>query len=186
MRTLFLGFIMISAVASPNWAMAQSYQVAPQATAVTQEPEAATLDNSMIMVAPAQEASPADLSLAEPVDDPETLKARIRQLKDQNLLLAEERDALTVERDALQATINAMMALGGSLVTAYCASDELSRNTAGAEENCDTTGYVCAPVSGLCYDSCEVTDHCARGFVCDVETRKCVPADRKKLEDEDL
>jgi hypothetical protein len=130
----------------------------------------------MIMVAPTQEASPSDPSLAIPVDDPEALKARIRQLKEQNQALAEERDALIGERDALQATINEMTALGGTLVTAYCASREISRNTAGAEEDCTSAGYVCAPVSGFCHTTCQSTDHCASGFACDVAAGRCAPA----------
>jgi hypothetical protein len=169
MRALCLGCIVISAVASVNWAMAQTYQVDQEATAISQQPETATLDNSMIMVAPAQEASPTDPSLAMPVDDPEALKERIRQLKEQN-------QALAGERDSLQATINEMTALGGTLVTAYCASHEISHNTAGAEEDCSSAGYVCAPVSGLCHTTCQSTDHCARGFACDVAAGRCVPA----------
>ncbi|MSQ98767.1 MAG: hypothetical protein EXR85_05660 [Xanthomonadales bacterium] len=104
-----------------------------------------------------------------------SLKARIRQLKEQNQALAEERDALARERNILQARIDEMTAPGGSLVTAYCASQTISRNTAGAEEDCSTGGYVCAPVSGLCYTTCQTSEHCARGNSCDPITSNCRP-----------
>ena len=178
MRTFILSCIGIaSALATGSFAMAQnSSDEAEAATGIQQSSETETLDSSMIMVAPTQEVSPSDPSLAIPVDDPEALKARIRQLKEQNQALANERDALVGERDALTVRIDEMTALGGSLVTAYCASRVISRNTAGAEEDCSTAGYVCAPVSGLCHTTCQSSDHCARGFACDVEASRCIPA----------
>lgn len=129
--------------------MAQNSSVEEAATAIEQSTETDTLDTSLIMVAPTEKVSPSDPSLAIPVDDPEALKARIRQLREQNQAPVEERDALAGERDALAVEIAEITAPGGSLVTAYCASREISRNTAVAEEDCSTIGYVCAPVSGF-------------------------------------
>jgi len=177
MRTFILSCIGIaSALATGSFALAQNSASDEEVTTVIQQSaETETLDSSMIMVAPTQEVSPSDPSLAIPVDDPEALKARIRQLKEQNQTLTNERDALVGERDALAVKINEMTALGGSLVTAYCPSREVSRNTAGAEEDCSTVGYVCDPVSGLCHTTCQGTDHCASGYACDVEAGRCIP-----------
>jgi len=178
MRVFILGFVgVVGGLLMGSPAMAQNSASDEEVSAgIQQSTETETLDSSMIMVAPTQEVSPSDPSLAIPVDDPEALKARIRQLKEQNQALAEERNALAGERDALAAKINEMTALGGSLVTAYCASREISRNTAGAEEDCSTVGYVCDPVSGLCHTTCQGTDHCASGYACDVEAGRCIPA----------
>ena len=177
MRTFILSCIGIaSTLATGSFAMAQNSASDEEvSTVIQQSTETETLDTSMIMVAPTQEVSPSDPSLAIPVDDPEALKARIRQLKEQNQALAEERDALTRERNILQARIDEMTAPGGSLVIAYCPSREISRNTAGAEEDCSSVGYVCNPVSGLCHTSCQGTDHCASGYACDIEAGRCVP-----------
>lgn len=54
---------------------------------------------------------------------------------------------------------------GGSLVTAYCESASVSRNTAGATNDCSTSGFACEPVSGLCRTSARSSDECAAGFV---------------------
>lgn len=65
--------------------------------------------------------------------------------------------------------------LGGSAVTAYCESDTVSRNTAGARNDCGARGYKCEPVSGLCKTVCTVTTDCAPNFVCDtLAHRQCV------------
>ncbi len=177
MRVLILGFVgVIGGLLMGSPAMAQNSASDEEVSAgIRQSAETETLDSSMIMVAPTQEVSPSDPSLAIPVDDPEALKARIRQLKEQNQALAEERDALARERNILQARIDEMTAPGGSLVIAYCPSREISRNTAGAEENCATGGYKCAPVTGLCYTTCQTSEHCALGNSCDPETSSCHP-----------
>jgi len=67
-----------------------------------------------------------------------------------------------------------MTRAGGSLVRAMCVSPTLSRNTAGAEENCAASGYTCASVEGTCHRQCTSTDQCAAGFVCDIGERRCV------------
>lgn len=56
---------------------------------------------------------------------------------------------------------------GGRQVRAYCESDWVSRNTAGATNNCALSGFLCESVSGLCRARCARTAECAMGFVCD-------------------
>jgi hypothetical protein len=74
---------------------------------------------------------------------------------------------LSVRVKQLEDQVAAMTKQGGSLVRAYCESESLSRNTAGATTNCATLGYACEAVSGLCFNRCSRTSQCARGWVCD-------------------
>ena len=62
---------------------------------------------------------------------------------------------------------------GGSLVHAYCETETVSRNTAGARNDCAPTGYKCEPVSGLCRTSANDSIQCADGFLLDID--HCVP-----------
>ena len=66
--------------------------------------------------------------------------------------------------DSLSARIAEMTRPGGRLVQAYCESNVVSRNTAGATSDCSAAGYACEPVSGLCRTSAQISDHCAAGF----------------------
>jgi hypothetical protein len=70
--------------------------------------------------------------------------------------------------------IDAMTKRGGSLVRAFCENESVSRNTAGAVNNCASLGYVCEQVSGVCYSRCSKTDQCARGWVCDPPAATCI------------
>ena len=74
------------------------------------------------------------------------------------------------------ATIDQWTKKGGKLVHAYCESDEVSRNSAGAVENCAMSGYGCAPVEGTCRRSCTVSSECAGTHNC--ESGQCVPKDK--------
>ena len=65
---------------------------------------------------------------------------------------------------------------GGSLVHAYCETETLSRNTAGASEDCSIDGYKCEPVSGLCRTSANDSAQCADGYLLDID--HCVPRPR--------
>ncbi|MEO5972841.1 MAG: hypothetical protein ABIP91_05715 [Sphingomicrobium sp.] len=76
---------------------------------------------------------------------------------------------------AALATIDAMTKPGGALVKAYCESPTLSKNTAGASENCADAGYRCAPVEGTCRRSCNISDDCAGTWLCDPGRHVCVP-----------
>lgn len=88
----------------------------------------------------------------------------------------EKNRKLRGELDAANGRIGEMTRLGGSLVQAYCPVDQpyTSRNTAGAESNCGAAGYACEPVSGLCRTSCQTSDMCSVGFVCDTGAQQCV------------
>lgn len=70
--------------------------------------------------------------------------------------------------------IDAMTKRGGSLVRAFCENENVSRNTAGAVNNCASLGYACEPVSGVCYSRCSKTDQCTRGWVCDIPVATCI------------
>ena len=82
--------------------------------------------------------------------------------------------ALKAELDGANQRIGEMTRLGGSQVMAYCATPSQSRNTAGASNDCATAGYGCEPVSGLCRTSCQTSDMCASGYLCDTGVQQCV------------
>ena len=81
---------------------------------------------------------------------------------------------LRAENEALKAQIEGFTRLGGSHVTAYCENPSTSRNTAGASADCSLAGYNCEPVSGQCRTSCQTSDMCSGGFVCDTGAQQCV------------
>lgn len=104
----------------------------------------------------------------------EEAKAQIAKLR------AEKRD-LTLQLNDSAAKLNETLATltewtkkGGSLVHAYCESEELSRSSAGASEDCSAGGYRCSPVEGTCRRSCNVTTDCAGYYVCDTAAHVCV------------
>ncbi|MEK7661084.1 MAG: hypothetical protein AAB680_03480 [Pseudomonadota bacterium] len=87
------------------------------------------------------------------------------------------RDRLRAEQEQtaqLRDQIAQFTSRGGSQVTAYCEGQFVSRNTWGASENCADSGYVCAPVSGLCRRDCNVSDDCSPDHRCDVEIHRCI------------
>ena len=110
-----------------------------------------------------QQASPAVFN------DPEAAKKTINRLQ-------QEKRELNAKLTEALATIDQMTSRGGTLVRAYCESDEVSRTTAGATENCADSGYRCAPVEGTCRRSCNVTTDCAGYHVCDTAAHVCVRA----------
>lgn len=87
---------------------------------------------------------------------------------------AEKTRQLKGEVQTLTARIAEMTRPGGSLVQAYCESPTLSRNTAGASNDCSTSGFACEPVSGLCRTSARSTLECAGGFVYCSKYANCV------------
>ena len=111
----------------------------------------------------------ADSNAAEKVMTIEDAKKRIAQLQ------SEKRELDGRLTEAL-ATIDQWTKKGGSLVHAYCESEEVSRNSAGATENCAESGYRCAEVEGTCRKSCNVTTDCAGYHVCDTAAHVCVRA----------
>ena len=88
----------------------------------------------------------------------------------------EKNKALRGENTDLRQQLAAYTRRGGSLVHAYCETESVSRNTAGARNDCAPTGYKCEPVSGLCRTSANDSIQCADGFLLDVD--HCVPQPR--------
>jgi hypothetical protein len=86
---------------------------------------------------------------------PEEVKALQSKLRETRIELRQ-----AIER------IDQMTKLGGSLVKAYCEpGTQMSRNTAGASEDCAASGYACDQVSGTCHRRALNTTMCATGFV---------------------
>ena len=108
-----------------------------------------------------------DSNATEKIMTIEEARARIAKLQ------SEKRELDGRITEAL-ATIDQWTSKGGSLVHAYCESETLSRNSAGASEDCATSGYRCADVEGTCRKSCNVTTDCAGYHVCDTARHVCV------------
>lgn len=81
---------------------------------------------------------------------------------------------LRAEVQSLTQRIAEMTRPGGSLVQAYCESNSVSRNTAGARSDCAASGFACEQVSGLCRTSARSTSDCAAGFVYCATNASCV------------
>jgi len=77
----------------------------------------------------------------------------------------EKNKALRDENTSLRAQLDSYTSRTGARVTAYCETPTLSRNTAGASNDCSRTGFGCEPVSGLCRTQAHSTDECAAGYV---------------------
>ncbi len=108
-----------------------------------------------------------DSNATEKIMTIEEARARIAKLQ------SEKRELDGRLTEAL-ATIDQWTSKGGSLVHAYCESETLSRNSAGASEDCAASGYRCADVEGTCRKSCNVTTDCAGYHVCDTARHVCV------------
>ena len=121
------------------------------------------------MIVPQIQAVPSDPSAAEKVMTVEDAQKRIAQLQ-------KEKRELDGRLTEALATIDQWTSKGGSLVHAYCESEEVSRSSAGATENCADSGYRCAPVEGTCRRTCNVTTDCAGYHVCDTAAHVCVRA----------
>ena len=85
----------------------------------------------------------------------------------------EKNKQLGSENDGLRKQLLEYTQRGGSLVHAYCETPTVSRNTAGARNDCAPTGYQCEPVSGLCRTSANDSNQCSDGFLLDID--HCVP-----------
>jgi len=97
------------------------------------------------------------------------LREKVNELKREN-------DALRAANASLKSQLSEYTSKTGSEVHAYCENPDVSRNTAGASTDCNRSGYVCDAVSGMCKTSCQTTDMCAVGWVCDTPVQQCVPA----------
>lgn len=114
------------------------------------------------VVAPAARAVSPQLSQALAID----YQAQYRKEVEKN-------KQLRGENDGLRQQLAEYTRRGGSLVHAYCETRTLSRNTAGASNDCSHNGYTCEPVSGLCRTSANDSDQCSDGFLLDID--HCVP-----------
>ena len=77
----------------------------------------------------------------------------------------EKNKTLRNENTSLRSQLDAYTSRTGSRVTAYCETPTLSRNTAGASNDCSRNGFGCEPVSGLCRTQAHSSDECAAGYV---------------------
>ena len=97
----------------------------------------------------------------------------VEGLTEANGKLREENRVLRAENASLKDRIANMTTPGGSAVHAYCPTETVSRNTAGAEANCAASGYKCEDVSGLCHKTCSSSDQCSAGHSCNPCNNKC-------------
>jgi hypothetical protein len=105
-------------------------------------------------------------SAPRPIDTVESLRAANNKLRADNR-------TLRAENNDLKQQILGYTRHGGSLVTAYCPTATLSRNTAGDERDCAAGGYKCEKVSGLCHATCSTSAECATGYSCNPCNNKC-------------
>jgi len=90
------------------------------------------------------------------------------ELRRENDILTQKNKNLQQQNTVLEKKLDETTHPGGSLVKAYCESATVSRNTAGATNDCGINGYTCEPVSGLCRTTCSSSSECDYGFVCDL------------------
>lgn len=113
---------------------------------------------------------------ARPAVTPQTMHALDIDYQAQYRREVEKNRQLRGENDGLRNQLAEYTRRGGSLVHAYCETETVSRNTAGARNDCAPTGYKCEPVGGLCRTSANDSNQCADGFLLDVD--HCVPRPR--------
>ena len=87
-------------------------------------------------------------------------RARNQELRNENARLSQQLAAWTSR--------------GGSQVHAYCETPTLSRNSAGASNDCAVAGFGCEPVSGLCRTVASTSADCAVGYLYCANNRQCV------------
>jgi hypothetical protein len=181
----------------PQSAAAQpmdSFRVAQVVTPQLKGPAPASGPRTLRQVNPPQQPAAPDKKQAVPqlraTSTLASLEEENKALKDratkQDLIIlsltskldqAEKAGALLAVRvKQLDDQVQAMTKPGGALVRAFCDGQFVSRNTAGASNNCAGRGYACEPVSGTCYARCSKTDQCAKGWVCDPTVSACIVA----------
>lgn len=138
---------------------------------------------------------PANTQTSTSVDVTTVLKNQLHQCEQDLLQCDGENDGLRQQVQTLktqigmqqmqiaqlQAKLDETVHPGGSLVKAWCESNGVSRNTAGASSDCGAD--ACEPVSGLCRVQCNASAECREPtggitFVCDTMTRQCVNANQ--------
>ena len=153
-RAIFVVLLMVAGAAAAQIMVQPGVIQKPQPqVAMPQGPEAVALD---------------------PALSPETARAEIDRLKARVRDLRMQLSNTLANLQSARSELDEMQRAGGTLVRAQCVSQFLSRNTAGASEDCSASGYTCAAVSGLCHRSCTTSDMCAAGFTCDIPAGRCV------------
>lgn len=127
-----------------------------------------------IVIQPIVATPPSVDTVVEPWMTPESAKKAIEQLRAERSELKTSLSETNTRLAEAIARIDEMTKPTGSLVRAYCASPTLSRNTAGAEEDCAAGGYGCDQVSGLCHRTATNSLMCSSGFNWDARTNQCV------------
>ena len=117
-----------------------------------------------------------DMQGTRPAVTPQLMHAMDIDYQAQYRKEVEKNRQLRGENDGLRNQLAEYTRRGGSLVHAYCETETVSRNTAGARNDCAPTGYKCEPVGGLCRTSANDSNQCADGFLLDVD--HCVPRPR--------
>jgi len=163
-RLVILSLAAIAAV--PALAQFQIMQVPQPAPVPVTQTAPATPQIQMV--------TPSETPRFDPALTPETARAEITRLQKRIRDLRGQMAVTLADLQVLRTQLDEMTRAGGSLVRAVCASPELSRNTAGAEENCYASGYTCGSVEGTCFRQCTTTAQCAPGFVCDTSASRCV------------
>jgi hypothetical protein len=126
------------------------------------------------VIAVPQRSQPSSELSFDPALDPERARALIAKLRAEKRSLRDQMAVSLADLQQARTVIDEMTRAGGSLVRAQCVSETLSRNTAGAEENCAASGYTCGSVEGTCRRQCTSSLQCAGGFVCDIGAARCI------------
>ena len=121
-----------------------------------------------------QMAIPSETPTFDPASTPDTARAAIKRLQDRIRELRGQMAVTLGDLQVLRTQLDETTRAGGSLVRAVCSSPALSRNTAGAEENCYASGYTCGAVEGTCFRQCTSSSQCAPGFSCDIGAAHCI------------
>ena len=166
MRRRLVILTLVALAAVPALAQIQILQVPEPAPAPVVQPAPSAPQIQMV--------TPSETPTFDPASTPETARAAIKKLQDRIRELRAQMAVTLGDLQALRTQLDETTRLGGSLVRAVCASPALSRNTAGAEENCYATGYTCGAVEGTCFRQCTSTSQCAPGFACDIAAARCV------------
>lgn len=115
-----------------------------------------------------------NVTSVRPMAAPANVDAVQVDWKAQHDRLIEHNRQLRAENDDLRAQLANWTGKGGSQVHAYCETATLSRNTAGAGNDCAASGYTCEPVSGLCRTSAVNSSQCAAGRTWCVHGNRCL------------
>ena len=101
----------------------------------------------------------------QPITPPPAMQQPDNSKLQANLMTAEEARAKIAQLNREKRELNARLTEALATIE-QMTSRTLSRNTAGATENCADSGYVCGEVEGTCKRQCSVSFDCATGYTC--------------------